>query len=207
MRVSPPLLTLITDSSRYPDDLLFSVMERALKHGVDAVLLREKALSSAKLLALASKVRALTSAHGAALYIHTQVDIAAAVDADGVHLASGDISNISAARSWLNDPSKTVSVSCHNLQEIKLAEKFAADFLFLSPVFPTASHPGAAHLGVKAFTDIASQSAVPVIALGGIDCDNCSQLQGYGVAVISALLAADEPALAAKLLRNRGSDL
>jgi len=202
MRVSPPSLTLITDSSRYPDDLLFSVMEKALKHGLDAILIREKELSSAKFLALASRVRALTSAYGAALYIHTQVDIAAAVDADGVHLASGDISNITAVRSWLNDPAKTVSVSCHNLQEIKLAEKFSADFLFLSPVFPTASHPGAEHLGVKTFIDMASQSAVPVIALGGVDCDNRSQLQGYGVAVISSLLAAADPSLAAKQLLN-----
>ena len=205
MRVKIPSLTLITDSSRYPDDLLFSVLEKTLDHGVDAVLLREKQLSSAKLLALASRLRELTSAYEAALYIHTQADIAAAVDADGVHLASGDMSNIPGIRGWLNDANKTVSVSCHSLTEIRMAEQHGADFLFLSPVFPTASHPGAKHLGADAFIDIVSQSRLPVIALGGIDGDNCHEIQGHGVAVISALLAADDPILAVISLRQQGS--
>ena len=205
MRVKIPSLTLITDSSRYPDDLLFSVLEKTLSHGVDAVLLREKQLSSAKLLALASRLRELTSAYEAAFYIHTQADIAVAVDADGVHLASGDMSNIPGIRGWLNDANKTVSVSCHSLTEIRMAEQHGADFLFLSPVFPTASHPGAAHLGADTFIDLAAQSSLPVLALGGIDEENCQEIRGHGIAVISALLAADDPAVTATRLYQQRS--
>lgn len=205
MRVKIPSLTLISDSSRYPDEQLFAVLEKTLGRGVDGVLLREKQLSSAKLLALASRLRELTSAFGAALYIHTQADIAAAVHADGVHLASGDMSNIPAIRSWLNDANTTVSTSCHTLAEIRMAEKHGADFLFLSPVFPTASHPGAEHLGADTFVDLAAQSRLPVIALGGIDEENSHAIRGCRIAVISALLAADDPAVTAARLRQQGS--
>jgi len=202
--VKIPSLILITDSSRYSDELLFSALKKA--DGVDAVLLREKELTSAKLLALAARLREFTTASGAALYIHTQVDIAAAVDADGVHVASGDITNIPAIRRWLNDPAKTISASCHNLKEIRLAEKNGADFLFLSPVFPTESHPGSPHLGIDAFNELASKTSLPVIALGGIDSRNCGGLRGNRMAVIGALLGADDPGLTASKLYAAVSD-
>lgn len=200
MRVKLPALILITDSSRYSEELLFAALEPALTHGVDAVLLREKALTSAKLLALASRLRERTTAFGAALYIHTQADIANAVDADGVHVGSGDMTNIPAIRRWLNDPEKTVSVSCHTAQELRLAEHYGADFVFLSPVFPTQSHPGSPHLSVKGFNTMASMTKLPVIALGGIDSSNCGELKGRSVAVIGAILGAEDPGETAKVL-------
>jgi len=200
VRVKLPSLILITDSSRYSDELLFAALEPALTHGVDAVLLREKGLTSAKLLALASRLRELTSAFGAALYIHTQADIANAVDADGVHVGSGDITNIPAIRRWLDNPEKTVSVSCHTAQELQLAEQYGADFIFLSPVFPTQSHPGSPHLSVKGFNTMASMTKLPVIALGGIDSRNCGELKGRRMAVIGAILGAGDPGKAAKVL-------
>lgn len=189
-----PALTLITDSSRYPDDRLFSLLEELLPLGLDAVLLREKSLSSAKLLALASRLRALTSSHGAALYVHTQADVASAVAADGVHVASGDIANIPAIRSWLNNPALSVSASCHTLDEIRWAESSGADFIFLSPLFPTESHPGSPHLGVAGFQRLAMQTELPVIALGGIDGSNCTELPGTAKAVIGSLLGSDKAA-------------
>ncbi|ATX83000.1 thiamine-phosphate diphosphorylase [Mariprofundus ferrinatatus] len=200
MRADIPSLILITDCNRFPEDHLLEAVEPALKGGVDAVLLREKGLSSAKLLALASGLRAATAAHGARLYIHTQADIAGAVGADGVHVASGDIGNIPAIRRWLNDPQKTVSASCHNEQELKLAGDNGADFILLSPVFPTLSHPDAPHLGVKRFNALAAQSTLPVVALGGIDTGNCLELKGHSMAVIGAILAAGDPAAAARTL-------
>ncbi|ATX78658.1 thiamine-phosphate diphosphorylase [Mariprofundus aestuarium] len=202
MRVKLPSLIVITDSSRYSDELLFAALEQALAHGVDAVLLREKALTSAKLLALASRLRELTTAFGVALYIHTQADIANAVDADGVHVGSGDVTNIPAIRRWLNNPEKTVSVSCHTAQELQLAEQHGADFVFLSPVFPTQSHPGSPHLGVKGFNTMASTTKLPVVALGGIDSSNCGELKGRRVAVIGAILGAEDPGKAAKALHK-----
>jgi len=200
MRVKIPSLLLITDSRRYADEHLFAVLEEALSNGLDAVLLREKELSSAKLLALASKLREITAHFGAQLYIHSQADIAAAVNADGVHLASGDITNIQAVRGWLNDAGKTVSVSCHNRQELELAGRCGADFVFLSPVFATASHPGAPTIDLKGFRSLAARTKLPVMALGGINCDNCKHLEGSRLAVIDGILAAEDAGMAARVL-------
>jgi len=195
-----PQLTLITDTTQYAGDAFFDAVQQALLGGVDAVLVREKQLTSARLLALASRLRHMTHASHARLFIHSQADIATAVDADGVHLASADIHNIAMVRQWLNDPQKTVSVSCHNADELGQAAAYGADFALLSPVFPTPSHPGAPHLGADIFQQLASQAALPVIALGGIDLDNCKALQGQSMAVISALLGAADARLAARQL-------
>jgi len=201
----PPRLTLITDMSRLSSAAFFEVVEQALSAGVDAVLVREKTLTSAKLLALASRLRSMTRTHQAQLIIHTQADIAAAVDADGVHLASGDIKNIASARLWLSDPNASVSVSCHNAEELEWAHIMGADYAMLSPVFPTRSHPGAPHLGLDTFQSLADAAKLPIIALGGISPDNCMALQGYPMAVIGALLQADDPKFAAGQLCHAAS--
>ena len=172
----------------------------ALEHGADAVLLREKEMDSAKLLAFASRLREETASFGAMLYIHTEIDIARAVDADGVHVSAGDIVNIPEVKSRLNNPEKTVSASCHSLEELRLAEECGADFVFLSPLFPTASHPGVKHLGVDRFFEMAAQCRVPVVALGGIDTDNCHALRGRSIAVISAILGSQAPEVATRSL-------
>jgi len=163
-------------------------LQQSLEAGVEAVLIREKTLTSARLLALAARLRAMTTACAARLIIHTQADVAAAVDADGVHLAASDIGSIASVRRWLNDPAKTVSVSCHHADELAAATQAGADYVFLSPVFPTASHPGAAHLGLDQFESLAVQSSLPVVALGGITEHNCAGLKGYPLAVIGAIL-------------------
>ena len=202
MTVTPPALTLITDTSRYSGDAFFDAVEQSLTGGLDAVLLREKTLSSAKLLAMASRLRELTRAHGAQLIIHSQADIAEAVDADGVHLAARDIGTIPLVRGWLNDPAKMIAASCHNAQELALAAQAGADYATLSPVFPTASHPGSACLGVDHFRRLAEQAALPVVALGGITTHNCNELDWPYMAVISAIAGAASPCDATRLLRS-----
>ena len=204
MPVKPPVLTLITDSSRLSGEPLFEVVASALKGGVDAVLVREKSMDSARLLSFASRLRQLTSQYSAKLIIHTQADVAMAVDADGVHVAAGDITNIPAIRLWLNDSGKTVSASCHNRDELKKAEIAGADYVFLSPVFPTLSHPGAPHLGMKTFHQLVSETPLPVIALGGINSENRQLLQVSGCAVIGAVLDSPNPeSMARKLSQYR----
>jgi len=193
-------LTLITDTVRFTGEQFFDVVEQALQGGVDAVLVREKHLTSARLLALASRLRQMTTAYHARLIIHGQADIAAAVDADGVHLASVDIPEIAAVCQWLADDRKTVSVSCHHADELGLASQYGADYAMLSPIFPTACHPGAPYLGVDTFRQLAATSSIPVIALGGINTSNCLILEGQPVAVMGALLNAANPRLAAQQL-------
>jgi len=196
-----PKLTLVTDSQRLPTDRFFEVVDAALYGGVDAVLVREKQMDSARLLALSSALRELTDIHQAKLIIHTQADVARAIRADGVHLSSPDMNQIPDIRKWLNKESITLSTSCHNKIELEFAHKFGADFVFLSPVFATASHPDEEPLGITRFRELSADPPVPVIALGGINPENRQQLEGFPIAVISAILDADDPRAVTTALR------
>ncbi len=202
--MAAPHLTLITDTKRFSGDAGIAALTAALIGGVDAVLIREKTLSSAKLLALASEIRAVTRDFHARLIIHSQLDVALAVGADGLHLAASDIPALATVRQWLGDGDSAISLSasCHSADELAQAAHLGADFAMLSPVFHTASHPGAPHLGVDKFHALASEATLPVIALGGIDCNNCSALTGHDMAAISALLAASDPEAAAAAMRT-----
>ena len=173
--------------------------------GVDAVLIREKSLTSARLLALAARLRQMTSTYKARLIIHSQADIAAAVGADGVHLSSAEMTSVAAVRQWLREPEMSVSVSCHNADELALAYEMGADYAMLSPLFPTHSHPGAAHLGLEVFDELVSNAKLPIIALGGIRPENCALLQDRSLAVIGAILEADDAKHAALLLFEAAS--
>lgn len=204
--LNTPQLILITDSSRLPGTALLEQIDLALQGGVDTVLMREKQLDSAKALALASSLRSLTHTHQARLIIHSFADIALAVGADGVHLPSNEMATIPALRLWLiqNDaPSDmAISVSCHHADDLAQAAAFGVDFALLSPVFETASHPGEPCLGIYAFHTLADPAACPIVALGGIDTHNRYVLPHHGVAVISALLMADDARGTAQLLRS-----
>lgn len=184
-----------------PEDRLLAAIEQALAGGVDAVLVREKQMDSARLLAFAAKVRALTTQAGARLLVHTQADVAMATGADGVHVASAAIAEIPAMRAWCAHPEMSFSASCHSPDELSLAAAAGADFALLSPVFPTQSHPGEPALGAAAFKTMCEHAALPVVALGGIHVDNRQQLAGFGVAVIGAVLDAAMPDQAARALR------
>ena len=178
------------------------VVEAALEGGVDAVLVREKQMDSARLLAFASQLRDLTNRHDAKLYIHTQADIAKAINADGVHLSSIEMNQIPAIREWLRRDEMTLSTSCHNELELEFAHRFGADIVFLSPVFATTSHPDEEPLGITRFRELASFPPLPIIALGGIDRENRSQLEGVPVAVISSILDAEDPRTEAEKLSH-----
>jgi thiamine-phosphate diphosphorylase len=181
-----------------PPHRFFEVVEAALAGGVDTVLVRERQMNSAQLLAFASRLRSLTREAGAHLVIHTQADIALAVEADGVHVAANGIGELPAIRDWIGQTPMSLSASCHNRAEIRWAHAMGADFAFLSPVFPTKSHPETSPLGPARFRAMAHSSPLPIIALGGITPENRQQLAGYSVAVIDAILSAADPESAAR---------
>ncbi|MDX8392912.1 MAG: thiamine phosphate synthase [Mariprofundaceae bacterium] len=197
-----PHLLLITDHAHFTGEIFFAKAEAALKGGVDAVLAREKQMDSARLLAFCTRLRHLTRQYHARLWVHTQADIAIAVGADGVHVAQSDIGEIPLMRQWLNHTEMSISASCHDADALNTAAAAGADFAMLSPVFPTASHPGAPHLGAANFHELAEKSSLPVLALGGITAENRKEISGYSVATIRALLAADDPESAARQLRG-----
>jgi len=193
-----PELILITDFPRMPCERFFEAVEASLCGGVDAVLVREKQMDSARLLAFCSRLKTMTITHDALLIVHSQADVAKAVSADGVHVGANSIDEIPVMRQWLNRADIMISASCHDTGELDRAEKCGADFALLSPVFPTTSHPGAPHLGAQCFCALADATPLSVVALGGITPENRAELTGYGVAVISAVLDADNSELAAR---------
>jgi len=195
----PPSLTLITQSSRLSGEAFFACLEQALEGGLQQVLVREKEMDSARLLAFASKIRLLTQRYNAKLIIHSQADIAKAVSADGVHVSSMDMQDMPAIRQWLGQ-GISLSTACHNLAELKLAEQWGADLLLVSPIFHTQTHPDTQPLGLDGFQQLVDATDLPVIALGGISPQNRHLLADYPVAVLGALLDSKSPKETAQAL-------
>ena len=193
---------LITDRRNTGGRGLCDVVEEALRAGVRAVQLREKDLSSRELYELAFEMRKLTGRYDARLLINDRVDIALAVDADGVHLG-GESMPIYRARMILGEK-KLIGVSCHNQVNAITAQEKGADFITFGPVFPTPSKAVYGEpLGTAKLEGIASLLQIPVFALGGIKKDNVPDVVACGVrgiALVSAVLAADNPRDEAKAL-------
>jgi len=169
---------------------------------VKAVQLREKDLSSRDLYALAYEMRKLTTRYGAKLFINDRIDIALAVDADGVHLGTGSIP-VHRARKILGEK-RLIGVSCHNQVSSIAAEETGADFITFGPVFYTPSKASYGQpVGVEKLSSIAEILQIPVFAIGGMCRDNSTQAVAagaHGIALISALMAAEQPRVEAKAL-------
>ena len=188
-------LYLITDRNGTSGRGLIPIVEEALNGGVKAVQLREKDLSSRDLYATAYDLRKLTARYGARLFINDRVDIALAVDADGVHLGSASIP-VHRARGILGRK-KFIGVSCHNTVSAISAQDQEADFITFGPVFPTPSKAAYGDpVGVEKLGTIAEMLTIPVFALGGVNRKNAARVMeagAHGIALISAVMAADDP--------------
>jgi thiamine-phosphate pyrophosphorylase len=183
-------LYLIADTTGACRPLREAVAE-AVRAGVRLVQLREKELADHDYLALARDIRAITATYGARLLINSRVQIAAAVHADGVHLPRN--APIGEARRAMG-LGALIGVSAHSAEELRRAEAEGADFVTLSPVFPTASKLWAKDvLGLDRFAALVETTTLPVFALGGIQRENardCLNAGAYGIAVISSIMGA-----------------
>ena len=194
---------LVTDRTQTNARPLLEVVTAALRGGVGAVQLRERGLTTRELLALATDLRDATRAAGAALLINDRVDVALACDADGVHLP-GHSFTVAEARALLG-PRRLIGVSTHHPYEVAFAAAAGADFAVLGPIFATPSKAAyGAPLGLDAITRARATTPLPLFAIGGLDADRAAAARAHGatgVAVIRAVLAADDPAAAAVALR------
>ena len=188
-------LYLVTDRNNTRGREISRVVEEALKGGVKAVQLREKDLTSRDLYAIAYELRKLTAHHDARLFINDRIDIALAVGADGVHLGTSSIP-VHRARKILGDK-RLIGVSCHNRVSALNAQEKGADFITFGPVFYTPSKAAYGDpVGVDKLAEIVELLRIPVYALGGVNRKNVSQVieaGAHGIALISAILAADDP--------------
>jgi thiamine-phosphate pyrophosphorylase len=174
----------------------------ALDGGLDWVQLRNKAASAAAMYAEAAQLLAMTQQCGAQLSINDRLDVALAVAADGVHLASQSLPVDAAVQ--LAGRRLMVGRSVHALAEAVAAAATGADYLTFGHVFPTTTHPGLPPRGLAELQAIVSAVGVPVLAIGGITVDNLDavlQTGCAGIAVISAILADADPRQAAQRLR------
>ncbi len=186
-------LYLITDRKQVNMPLAAAV-RLALEGGVRSVQLREKDLPVRELLALSQEMRTLTNEFGARLFINDRVDVAVAVNADGVHLGHTSMP-VEAVRRVVSN-TMLIGVSTHNLAEAKVAEAGGADFITFGPIFDTPSKAELGHpVGVAVLKDLNSEIDIPFYALGGIKSGNLRQVLyagASGVAMISAILAAED---------------
>lgn len=197
-------LYLITDRHQTADRPLLEVVEAALSGGVRAVQLREKDLPPAELYDLAWEMRALTSRYDARLLINERIDIALAVEADGVHLGVNSMP-VTAARRIA--PDLLIGYSSHGVGEAVAALAKGADFVTFGPVFPTPSKAAYGEpVGLGELGRACQQTVGDLVfGLGGINRDNLKQVTAtgcYRVALISGILAAPDPAAAAEAFRR-----
>lgn len=173
-----PTLWLVTDSQRLPDPLPAA---RQLPRGSGIILRHHDAAGR---LALARALRRVARARRLTLLIAGPPWLAQALGGDGAHLAEASI------RPWRR-PRRGFRITCaaHSLAALRRAELAGADAVLLSPVFATASHPGARTLGPVRFAGLCRQARLPVVALGGIAARTATRLAGTGLAGFAAIAA------------------
>lgn len=186
--LSLPLVYGISDATSLGVETFLQRLERTLERGLGIVQLREKSLPTAELEQLAQSVAARCAAHGARLFVNGDLDLARRLGA-GLHLSGAKLMGLERrpALEW-------VGASCHDAAELARAGELELDYALLSPVLPTASHPGAPSLGWERFTELAAGRSVPIFALGGLgpaDLDLARRHGAHGLALKGALWRED----------------
>jgi thiamine-phosphate pyrophosphorylase len=188
-------LYLITDRNQVGGMRLIDVVEEALKGGVRGVQLREKDMSSRELYELAYEMRKLTNRYDARLIINDRVDIAMAVDADGVHLGLNSLP-IHRVRRLIGE-TKMIGISCHNQVNAIMAQEKGANFITFGPVYYTPSKAQYGKpVGVEKLEIVSHLLDIPIFALGGIKRDNITEViaaGAAGISLVSAIVASDDP--------------
>lgn len=192
-------LCLVTDRSLAKGRALEYVVRACIKGGVTMVQLREKDADTRTFLELARNLKTLLRATSIPLVINDRVDIALAVEADGVHIGQKDMP-LAQVRSLM--PKAFVGLSITNEHQITQADAAQADYLGIGPIFAQTTKPDASTpLGITDFTDLRAKTQKPVVAIGGIKAEHTQPLLNAGangVAIVSALMSADDPEAAAR---------
>ncbi len=188
-------LYLITDRAILGGRDLFQAVESALRGGVTLVQLREKQISSRDFYQIALALKGLTVKYKVPLLINDRLDIALAVDADGIHIGQEDLP-IQAARNFLG-PQKIIGYSVSSVDEAIYGEKNGADYLGAGPVYVTTTKNVAVEpLGVEGLRGIKESVSIPVVGIGGVNLSNVSEVKksgADGVAIVSGILGSFDP--------------
>ncbi|MBI3031081.1 MAG: thiamine phosphate synthase [Candidatus Rokubacteria bacterium] len=197
---------------------LYVILDRTASHGRDLreildgviagggrlVQFREKEWPLRRCLPLLEDLRRRAKQAGIGLVVNDRLDLALAVEADGLHLGQDDLPASVARR--LLPPPMFLGVSTHSLEQARQAEREGADYVAVGSIFPTATKPEFQLVGLDLLRTVRQTIAAPLVAIGGITADNAEEAiraGADGVAVISAVCGAPDPAMATRLLLER----
>lgn len=195
-------LYLVTDKSDDVEKFLKTI-EEAIQGGVSVVQIREKTADTLDFYNLALKVKEITTKYDVPLIINDRVDVALAIDADGVHVGQSDMPCDVTRK--LVGADKIVGVSAATIEEAQKAERDGADYIGTGAVFPTSTKDDAPSITKKELKEVVDSIDIPVVAIGGINLDNASELTDTGIAglsVVSAIMSSDNPKESSKKLLN-----
>jgi thiamine-phosphate pyrophosphorylase len=197
-------LYLVTDRSMLGGASLMEAVEAAIKGGVTLLQLREKDVCSSDFYHIAVELKQLANSYRVPLIINDRLDIALAIDADGLHIGQEDIP-LAVARKILG-PGKILGYSVSNLAEAEYGMKHGADYLGAGPVYHTGSKAVTIEpIGTGMLKTIKERVSIPVVGIGGIGMSNICEVKNSGIdgiSVISAILASREIETAARELKN-----
>ncbi len=198
-------LYLVTDRSLLAGKELLWTVEQAVLGGVSVVQLREKNASSLEFYQLAVSLKKMLDHYNIPLIINDRLDIALAVDAAGVHLGQSDIP-CEVARKLLGRE-KIIGLSIENIAQAKLIKNAPLDYIGLSPIFATPTKTDTATpLGLSGVQTISTCLDLPSVGIGGINLNNTQSVikaGASGIAVVSAIISANDPKTAALKLRQK----
>lgn len=203
-RISPDALKLylVTDRPLALGRDIEWVVAEAVKGGVTMVQLREKDIDTREFIELGLKLKALLKPLGVPLIINDRVDVALAVDADGVHIGQSDMP-YDIARSLLG-PDKIIGLSVENFEDLEEANMLDLDYIGISPVYLTSTKTDtAAAFGLDGVRKATALSKHPSVGIGGMNMRTSAEVircGADGVAVVSAIMSADSPREASEML-------
>lgn len=187
-------LYLVTEQELSLGRKTIEVVQEAIAGGVEVVQLREKNLSVIERYHIGKELRKITWDNGVCFIVNDRVDLALALDADGVHLGQKDLPLLEARKIIGQD--KIIGISVSNVWEAKLAKENGADYLGVGSIYPTTSkkvEDYRSSIGPKGISLIRTECNLPLVAIGGLNIDNCLPIVRAGadsIAVITALTKA-----------------
>lgn len=198
-------LYIITDQRISHGKSHLEVAEAALAGGATVIQFRDKEMKDSEAIVFCREIYKLTKKKGVSFIVNDRVEVAKAVDTDGVHLGQEDMS-FSLARKILGKE-KIIGISVETVKQAIKAVEGGADYLGIGPIYPTATKPDAGKaLGIARLKEIRESVNIPIVAIGGINEDNLEEVLragADGVAVISAVVGALDVTQACRKLKNK----
>lgn len=201
-------LYLVTDRRWLKDHTLANDVEEAIKGGVTCVQIREKNINQDEFINEALLLKDVCQKHQIPLIVNDNIEVMLAIDADGIHVGQGDM-DAKLVRTKIGN-NKILGVSAQTVEQALIAQEAGADYLGVGAVFNTGTKSDAVEVDFQTLVDICKSVDIPIVAIGGINCENLLKLKGSGidgVAVVSAIMAQDNIKKASCLLKEKCGEL